>query len=137
MNSSPPTRAMKRLSAAVLQPPRDRAEQFVADGMSEDVVGFLEMIEVEAQHREASPVVSACSSMSARLLGKRRAVRQFGQRIVVRQMGDVFVPRDQLGARRPHILARFVETVRRLPHLFLQDVEALRHLAEFVARVRS
>ena len=51
------------------------------------------------------------------------------------EMGDLLVARDELGARDAHLLARLVEADRRLPHLLLQDVEAFRHLAEFVARV--
>ena len=52
------------------------------------------------------------------------------------EMGDLGVPREKLGARHAHVLARLVEPVRRLLHLVLQDVEAVGHLAQLVARIR-
>ena len=52
------------------------------------------------------------------------------------EMGDLLVAGEQLGARRAHVLARLVEAEGRLPHLLLEQVEALGHLAQLVARVR-
>ncbi len=81
------------------------------------------------------PFAFAWSRASRELDGERRAVRQIGQRIVMGEMGDLLVAREQLGARDLHLLARLVETEGGLPHLLLQDVEALRHLAELVAGI--
>ena len=42
-------------------------------------------------------------------------VGQIGQRIVVREMSDLGVPRDELGPRRLHVLARLAEADAPLP----------------------
>jgi hypothetical protein len=49
-------RAKKGVLGCRLQPSRDGAQQFVAGRVSEDVVGFLEMIEIDGQHREGRTV---------------------------------------------------------------------------------
>ena len=52
-NSSPPSRATVSLSRdASRQPARDLLQQLVADRMAERVVDALEMVEIEAQHRQ-------------------------------------------------------------------------------------
>ena len=61
--------------------------------MAEDVVGLLEVVEIDAQHGEARAGCPArCSNVSASRSASAVPVRQIGQRIVMREMGDVFVP---------------------------------------------
>jgi len=42
---------------------------------------------------------------------------------------------DELGARHLHLVARLAEADRGLPHLILEDVEALGHFAELIAGI--
>ncbi len=104
--------------------------------MAEQVVGLFEMIEVDGQHGEARAGLLRPPASLLEPIGERRAVRQIGQTVMMGEMDDIFVPGEQLRARRAQFLARLAKTERRLPHLLLQDVEALRHLAELVAGVR-
>ena len=116
-----------------LQALGDGAQEFVADRVPEDVVGLLEMIEVDSQDGEAGPIRLGAIEGLREADGENGAVRQARQHIVMCKMRDLLVSRQQLRARRVHLLARLVETERRFPHLLLQDVEARTHLAEFVA----
>ena len=101
VNSSPPMRAMKAPSAAVSSRRAIGAQKLVADDVAEDVVGLLEMVEVDAEDGEARRRAAlACSKVSRQRIGERGAVRQIGQRIVMGKMGDLLVPGEQLRARR-------------------------------------
>ena len=94
----------------------DRAEKLVADRVAEEVVGLLEMVEVDARARRSScRRASASVERLVQALGERGAVGQIGQRIMVREMGDVFVPGEELRAGRLHLAARFVRGRGRLP----------------------
>ncbi len=48
-----------------LQAPRHLAQQFVADGVAEDVVDLLEAVEVEAHQRERMPSLAAVSMVAS------------------------------------------------------------------------
>ena len=81
MNSSPPTRAMKAPPTACLQPVGDRAEKLVADGVAENVVRLLEMVEIDAENGEARAGIASASFEGAppgcsaeRWCGSRRLV---------------------------------------------------------------
>jgi hypothetical protein len=124
------------VGGGVLQASRNGAKQLVANDMAEQVIGLLEMIEIDGQDSEARAVLPRVHEGLRELLGKGRAVGQIGKRVVMGEMGDVAVPGEELGAGRAQVFARFAEAERGFPHFFLQDVEALSHLAELVARVR-
>ena len=97
-----------------LEPPRDGAQQLVADDVTEDVVGFLEVIEVDASTAKLSLLAFALAKAGVQPPGEQRAVRQIGQRVVMGEVGDLLVAGEQLGARRAHVLARLVEPERRI-----------------------
>jgi hypothetical protein len=120
----------------VLQAPRNGAEKLVANNMAEQVVGLLEMIEIDSQDGEARAVVSCAHEGLGELLGKGGAVGQIGERVVMGEMGNVSMPAEELGSGGTQLLARFVEAERGFPYLFLQYIEALSHLAELVAGIR-
>ena len=65
-------------------------QQRIADGMTERVVDFLEMVEVETEHRE---LVVALGKVQRPLqpLAEQRAVRQIGQRIMARHVEDLLL----------------------------------------------
>ena len=92
------------------------------------------MIEIDGQDREARALRPGAIEGLREADREDGAVRQIRQRVVVGEMGDLLVSRQQLRARRVHLLARLVEPERRLLHLLLEDVEAFAHLAEFVVR---
>jgi hypothetical protein len=103
--------------------------------MPEHVVGFLEVIEVDAENGE---VLVPCLGVLEHFIefgGEQGAVRKVGQGVVMGEVGDLYVTGEQLGACDAHVLARFVETERRVAHLLLQHIETVSHLAQFVARV--
>ena len=52
-----PRRSVSVSRDAGAQPRRHRAQQFVADRMAERVVDRLELVEIEAQHREPLPAL--------------------------------------------------------------------------------
>jgi hypothetical protein len=117
------------------QAARNRAKQFVADNVAEHVVGFLEVVEVYGQYREALASRLGTVEHLGELGGKQGAIGQIGERIVVRQVHDLRVARKKLGARLAHVLARFVETIGSVLHPLLHDVEVVGHLAQFVVGV--
>ena len=119
-----------------LKPPRDGAEKFVADDVTEDVVSLLEIVEVDAEEGEAVASRIRLIEKAIQRKAQRRPVRQLGQRVVVGKKGDLLVPGNELGARHLHLVARLAETDRSLPDLVLENIEAFSHLAELVARVR-
>ena len=98
-----------------LQTPGDGAQELVAGRVPEDVVGLLEMIEVDAEHGKAGMPCSRPLERRGQVRSKRRSVRQTGKRIVVREMRDLLVPRHEFGARYVHVLARFVQADGRPP----------------------
>ena len=104
--------------------------------MAENVVGLLEVVEIDAEDGELAAIRIRLFDDALQLEAERRPVWQIGQGVVMGEMGDLLVPGDQLGARRLHVVARLVEAERGLPHLLLQEVEALSHLAELVAGIR-
>ena len=107
-----------------LEAPGDGAQQLVADRVAEDVVGLLEMIEIDGQDREARALRLGAIEGLREPDRENGAVRQIRQRIVMGEMGDLLVPCHQLRACRVHLFARLVEPERRLLHLLLEDVEA-------------
>jgi hypothetical protein len=54
----------------MLQAPRNAAEQPVANDMAEQVVGLLEMIEVDGQDSEARAILSGLHESLGELLGE-------------------------------------------------------------------
>jgi hypothetical protein len=116
----------------MLQAPRDGAEQLVANDVAEQVVGLLEVIEVDRQKRKARAVLFGLGEGLSDLLGEGGAIGQIGERVMMGEMGDVAVPGEELGSRGAQLFARFAEAERRFPHLFLQDVETFSHLAKLV-----
>ena len=71
-----------------LQPAADFLEQRIADGMAERVVDVLEVIEIEAQHRELVARLRPAQSL-LELLVEQHAVRQIGQRVMARHVRDL------------------------------------------------
>jgi hypothetical protein len=71
------------------------AKQLVADDMAEQVVGLLEMIEVDAEQGEAVAVGLRLVDGLGEMIDERGAVRQSGEIIVMGEMGDVFMSREQ------------------------------------------
>ncbi len=65
------------------KPAGDFLEQGVADGVAERIVDFLEVIEIEAKHRE---LIAALGEM-------QRALQPFPEQCPVRQIGQRVVPR--------------------------------------------
>ena len=96
-NSSPPTREI--VSVSRTQPrsrPATARKQLVADRVPERIVDVLEVVEVEAQHREPLPAFN----MDERLgqpLAQQHAVGQIGQRIVTRHVRDLHFRPAPLG----------------------------------------
>lgn len=83
----------------MLQAPRNGAEQLVADDVAEQVVGLLEVIEVDRQKRKARAVLFGLGEGLGDLLGKGGAIGQIGERVMMGEMGDVAVPGEELGSR--------------------------------------
>ena len=71
-----------------LQPAADFLQQRIANGMAERVVDVLEMIEVEAEHRELV-VRTRPAQPLFELLVEQHAVRQIGQRVMARHVRDL------------------------------------------------
>ena len=78
------------LGDAFAEPAGDFLEQGVADGMTERVVDFLEMIEIEAEHRELIAALDEAQRL-LELFPEQRPVRQIGQRVMARHMGDLLL----------------------------------------------
>ena len=73
-----------------------RLQQPVTDGMSERVVDVLEMVEIEAEHRDGFGASQAAQDRSHPLV-ERHTVRQVCERIVMRQVPDPFLGEKSLG----------------------------------------
>jgi hypothetical protein len=73
--------------------PGDCAQEIIADRVSEDVVGFLEMIEVDGQHREVRTIRLGAIERFRDPECEDGTVRQIRQCIVMGEMGDLFVSR--------------------------------------------
>jgi hypothetical protein len=107
-----------RLARALHQPLRHRPQQRIADGMTERVVHRLELVEVEAQQREAF----AAPRGSERVLqsfAEQYAVRQVGQRVMMRKMRHscfrLAALCDVLVCGKPAAVHRLVGHVERAP----------------------
>ena len=68
-------------------------QQLVADGMPERVIDALEMIEVEAQHRDAFATPQVTQHRCGQFI-ERHPVRQAGEHVVIRQVPDFFLGED-------------------------------------------
>ncbi len=68
---------------ALAQPRADGEQQFVADGVAERVVDDLEVIEVEAQHRQRFLGALGLRQHEAEVVAEQRAVGQAGEQVVV------------------------------------------------------
>ena len=60
--------------------------------MTERVVDFLEMIEIEAEHRELVAALGEAQGL-LELFAEQRPVRQIGQRVMARHVGNLFLRR--------------------------------------------
>ena len=78
-----------KLARATAQAFADELKEFVADMVAERVVDALEVIEVEAEHRQALAALDALD-LVIELLEQQRAVGQVGQGVVARHMRDAF-----------------------------------------------
>ena len=90
-NSSPPSRAT--VSFSVTHSPSRRPTSFSKAspiGMAERVVDFLEMIEIEAEHRELVAALDEPQRL-LELLAEQRPVRQIGQRVMARHVGNLLL----------------------------------------------
>jgi hypothetical protein len=76
----------------VLQAPRNGAEKLVANNMAEQVVGLLEMIEIDGQDRDAGALRLGAVEGLRQAVCQHGAVRQTRQRVVVCEIGDLLVP---------------------------------------------
>lgn len=119
----------------ILQPVRDGAKELIADDVAEHVVGFLEMVEIDAENGETTADGLRLVEDARELQAERRTIRQVGQSVVMGEKGNLLVTRQELGARDLHLLACLAEADRGLAHLLLKDVEGFGHLAELVARI--
>ena len=84
------------LTRAAAQALADELEQLVADMMAERVIDALEMIEVEAKHRQALATLDALD-LVVELFEQQRAIRQVSQRVVARHVRDTFFRALALG----------------------------------------
>ena len=76
------------LARAAAQALADQFQQLVADRMAERVVDALELVEIEAEHRQAFAAFDAFELVLQRL-AQQHAVWQVGQRVVARHVGDL------------------------------------------------
>ena len=76
-----------RLARAAAQALADQLEQLVADRMAERVVDALELVEVEAEHRQALAALDALE-LVLEMLAHHGAVGQVGERVVARHVRD-------------------------------------------------
>ena len=114
------------LARAAAQTLADKLEQLVADMVSERVIDALEVVEVEAKHRQALAALDALD-LVVELLEQQRPVREVGQRIVpchVRDaflralaLGDVFVGCQPAAAREGLVHNRESAPVRKVHDL--------------------
>ena len=118
-----------------LEPSSDRAQELIADRMTEDVVDLFKMIEIDNQKRETRSIRHGAIEDLRKSQREESAIWQIRQRIMMSEMGDLFVSLKQLRSRRPHRFARYVKAKRRLFYLLLENVEAFPHLAELITRV--
>ena len=84
------------LARAVAQPLAHQLQQLVADRMAERVIDALELVEVEAEHRQAFAAFDALELVLQRL-AQQHAVGQVGQRVVARHVGDLALRALPLG----------------------------------------
>ena len=84
------------LSGAAAQAVGDQFQQFVADRMSERIVDALELIEIEAQDRQALAAFDAFEFVF-QPFAQQDAVGQVGQRVVARHMRDAPIGAQPLG----------------------------------------
>ena len=87
---------------ARLQPVRNRHQQFVADGVAERVIHFLEAVEVNEQHRQLQCFSRLEANAFLQLLGEHQPVGQASQRIMMRQVIKAqfgVAPFDNFGAQ--------------------------------------
>ncbi len=78
------------LGDAFAEPAGHFLQQGVTDRMAERVVDFLEMIEIEAKHRELVAALGKAQGL-LELLPEQRPVRQIGQRVVARHMRNLLL----------------------------------------------
>ena len=112
---------MSCIGHAFAEPAADLHQQRIADRVPERVVDFLEMVEIEAQHRELVAALDQPQGLFE-LLAEQRPVRQVGQRVMARHVrnlflgllpfGDVFEGRDPAAA-----LHRLIDDADRAPVL--------------------
>jgi hypothetical protein len=108
---------------AFAEPAGNFLQQRIADRMAERVVDFLEMIEIEAEHRELVATLDEPQRL-LELFAEQRPVRQIGQRVVARHVrnlflglrpfGDVLERRDPAAA--PHRLIDNTDRTSALDH---------------------
>ena len=72
---------------AATQPLGDELQQFVADRMPERIVDTLELVEIEAKHRQALPAFHALEFV-LEPFAQQRAIGQVCQGIVTRHVAD-------------------------------------------------
>ena len=84
------------LGDAFAEPAGDFLQQRVADRMAERVVDVLEMIEIEAEHRELIAAPDEPQRLFE-LFAEQRPVRQIGQRVMARHMRDLLLGRLPFG----------------------------------------
>jgi hypothetical protein len=97
-----PRRRGRRCRRRARQPQAlgDGAQQRVADGVAERVVGDLEVVEVEEQGGAAAAAAHAAGDRLAEAVAQQRAVRQARQRVVVRHALEFALERAALDQRR-------------------------------------
>ncbi len=78
------------LGDAFAEPARHFAQQRIADRMPKRVVDLLEMVEVEAEHRELVGALDQPQRLF-QLLAEQGAVRQIGQRVMPRHVRDLLL----------------------------------------------
>jgi len=78
------------LAQIVFEPLSDHAQELVADRMPERVVDALEMVEVEAEHRNLVVAVGKVQCL-LELLAEQDSVWQIGERVMARHVEDSFL----------------------------------------------
>ncbi len=75
------------LADAGLQPLGDRAQQFVADRMTERVVDLLEVVDVDGEHGKAAAAAHVGDCLFD-AFAEHHAIGQTGERVVAGHVGD-------------------------------------------------
>ena len=81
---------------ALAETPGDLLQQRVADRMAQQIVDVLEVVEVEAEHRNLIAAPDEPQGLFE-LFAEQRPVRQIGQRIMTRHMRDLLLGRLPFG----------------------------------------